>query len=60
MSEVVPTCREDVTKRIQQQKLRLQKNWRDLAERLNQSVEWYLIMFFACLGTYYFLFHGYR
>lgn len=43
MSEIVPTCREDVTKRIQQQKVALQKNWRDLATQLNQSVEWYLI-----------------
>lgn len=46
MSEIVPTCREDVTKRILQQKVLLQKKWRDLAEQLNQSVEWYLINLF--------------
>lgn len=40
MSEITPTCREDVTKRILQQKVILQKKWRDLAEQLNQSVEW--------------------
>ncbi|XP_055310098.1 cyanate hydratase-like [Sitodiplosis mosellana] len=47
MSEIVPTCREDVTKRILQHKVVLQKKWRDLAEQLNQSVEWTVA---ACLG----------
>lgn len=41
MSEIVPTCREDVTKRILQKKVALQKKWRDLAIEINQSVEWY-------------------
>lgn len=41
MSEIVPTCREDVTKRILQQKVALQKKWRDLAIEINQRVEWY-------------------
>ncbi|XP_031640881.1 uncharacterized protein LOC116352431 [Contarinia nasturtii] len=47
MSEITPTCREDVTKRILQQKVILQKKWRDLAQQLNQSVEWTVA---ACLG----------
>lgn len=39
--------REDVTKRIRQQKVLLKKNWRDLANELNFSVEWTIA---ACLG----------
>lgn len=51
MSEIVPTSREVVTQRIQQQKVALQKNWRDLARQLNQSVEWYLI---DCFQIFFF------
>lgn len=41
------TSREDVTKRIRQQKVLLKKNWRDLAKELNVSAEWTVA---ACLG----------
>lgn len=40
MSRALPTCREDVTKLILQQKVVLQRKWKNLATELNQSVEW--------------------
>lgn len=39
--------REHVTKRIMQQKVILDRNWKDLADQLNRSVEWTVT---ACLG----------
>lgn len=39
--------REDITAKIRQQKILLKKNWRDLAQELNLSVEYTVA---ACLG----------
>lgn len=44
---MAPCSRDEVTAKIRQQKVLLKKNWRDLANELNLSVEYTVA---ACLG----------